>query len=231
MINPKSELTPFLSRMEPLLREMLDRLGATEFRPDPIGGLKYSRATSIISSAYKRHGQLLGRAILERLKDCSRFQVWTEESLKLSNESARELARGLPIEAYRTIRLAYGDRETSIPVDIMVHEPGRRLITAYNVKRGNGSFDAGKRRLIVGELLRTQMVLASYARSLGLEVDEARARIVFYYGLRSVPEPYSLVAAELDDHFEFPVIEAVETVNDLFRDGLHAMIDSTPGLA
>lgn len=229
MISPQSELTPFLNRMEPLLLEMLTRLGETEFRPDPIGGVKYSRATSIMSSAYKRHGQLLGRAILERLKDCHRFQVWAEDSLKLSHESARELARGLPLNAYRRIQLAYGDRETSIPVDIIVYEAGRRRITAYNVKRGNGAYDAGKRRLIIGELMRTQMVLASYAGSLGLEVDEAQAHIVFYYGLRSVPAPYSLVAAELDDHFDFPVVAATEAVNDLFRDRLYAMIDATPG--
>lgn len=220
-----TDLEPFLVRMAPTLTAALARLADTRFRTDPIGGDKYSRATSIISSAYKRHGQILGRALLERLKDCDRFQVWTEDAFKLAPSSRAELQRGMPATAYREIALPYGEQEQAIPVDLIVHDSARRTIRSYNIKRGNGAYDAGKKRLILHELLRVQMHLAGYARSMGYAVDAAEARIVFYYGLRSIPEPFSLVGEDLDAHFQFPVQDAMEAVNDQFRDGLHALIE------
>lgn len=211
--------------MAPTLSAALARLAETRFRTDPIGGDRYSRATSIISSAYKRHGQILGRALLERLKDCDRFQVWTEDAFKLGAASRGELQRGLPPTAYREVVLPYGEQDQVIPVDLIVYDAAMRTIRSYNVKRGNGAYDAGKKRLILNELLRTQMHLAGYAASMGHPVDKAEAQIVFYYGLRSIPEPFSLTADDLDAHFHFPVREALEAVNDAFRDGLHALIE------
>lgn len=220
-----SELEPFLVRMAPTLSAALAKLADTRFRTDPIGGDKYSRATSIISSAYKRHGQILGRALLERLKDCDRFQVWTEDAFKLATSSRTELQRGMPATAYREVALTYGEQEQAIPVDLIVHDAAARTIRSYNVKRGNGAYDAGKKRLILNELLRVQMHLAGYARTMGFAVETAEAHIIFYYGLRSIPEPFSLIAEDLDEHFGFPVVEAMEAVNDQFRDGLHALIE------
>jgi hypothetical protein len=219
------DLAPFMARMAPVIDATLKNLAAAEFRADPIGGVKYSRATSIISSAYKRHGQVLGRALLERLKDCERLRVWTEDGFKISNASAAELRRALPPAAYRDVQLPYGEQERSIPVDLMVHDTVARSLRSYNVKRGNGSYDAGKRRLILGELLRTQMLLSGYAGSLGLDATSAESYAVFYYGVRSVPEPFSLVAGDLDDHFAFPVVDAIEAVNDRLRAGLYRLID------
>jgi hypothetical protein len=223
-----SNLASFLTRMQPTLESALAKLASTKFREDPIGGAKYSRATSIISSAYKRHGQILGRALLERLKDCGHLNVWTEDNFKLSPASAFELQKALPPESYRRISLPYGEQTQVIPIDLIAHDTKSRTIRSYNVKRGNGSYDAGKRRLIFNELLRTQTLLGGYAKSIGVDVDRAEAFIVFYYGLRSIPEPYSLVANDLDEHFQFPVFIALEAVNRQFRDRLYAMIENAP---
>jgi len=220
------DLDAFSERMWPTLDAALAKLAATSFRSDPIGGERYSRATSIISSAYKRHGQILGRALLERLKDCARFQVWTEDAFKFGPASRLELQKAMPPLAYRDISLPYGEAEQSIPVDLIVYDTGDGSVRSYNVKRGNGVYDAGKKRLIQQELLRTQMHLRDYARSMGATVDRAHAHIIFYYGLRSIPEPWSLIAEELDAHFGFPVEAAIEAVNDRFRSGLHALIEA-----
>lgn len=221
-------LTPFLNRMQPTLEATLARLARTKFREDPIGGAKYSRATSIISSAYKRHGQILGRALLERLKDCGRFNVWTEDSFKLSLASASELQRGLPPQSYRQVTLPYGDKDQVIPIDIIAYDTENKTIRSYNVKRGNGAYDAGKRRLLLSELLRTQMHLGEYARSVDINADSAESFVVFYYGLCSAPAPYSLVADGLDEHFKFPVVSALEAVNHEFRDRLYRLIECRP---
>ena len=50
-------------RVKPLVDETVRRLAIKAFRSDPIAGSKYARATSIVSSAYKRHGKILEAAI------------------------------------------------------------------------------------------------------------------------------------------------------------------------
>lgn len=219
------ELAIYLERLRPLVDDTIEKLAATSFREDPIGGKRYSRATSIISSAYKRHGQILERAIVERLRDCARLDVWREDEFKLSPDSLTQLRIDDKIEACLRRELPYGEAERSVPIDMVVFDQASRTLRTYNVKRGNGSYDAGKRRMILGELLRINMLLMDYGRQLGLDPEVAEARIIFYYGLRSIPEPLSLVGDELDEHFDFPVVLAVKAVNAYFKRKLHALIE------
>jgi len=220
-----SNTNSVLERMRPMIDDAIQKLRQTAFRDDPIGGRKYSRATSIISSAYKRHGQILDMTLLETLKECAHFRVWRDDEFKLSQESLNALHVHQRIEKCTRIRLEYGDRERTIPVDIIVHDQEKRTLRSYNVKRGNGSYDGGKRRIILGDLLRTHMVLLDYGRKMGIEANVAEARIIFYYGLLSIPKPLALAGDELDVHFGFPVHETIETVNDYFRRQLHALIE------
>ena len=216
----------YLEKVVPVIDESIRRLAETEFREDPIGGLKYSRATSIISSAYKRHGQILGTAILECLKSNPRLSVWHEEAFKLSGESLSKLRELMRIEPCLRLKLRYGECEKVCPLDVVVYDAAAKTLRSYNVKRGNGAYDAGKKKLIQDELLRVNMLLEDYGRQLGLTVAAAEAKIIFYYGLRSISEPLSLVAEELDDHFGMSVRAPVEAANDYFRTRLHELIES-----
>ncbi len=215
-----------LERLRPFVDGMIERLASTRFREDPIAGRKYSRATSIISSAYKRHGKILERALLEALKDRASFQVWQEDAFKLSHESLKQLRIHDRVEKCLTIDLPYGECERTTLIDVVVFDEREGTLRSYNVKRGNGSYDAGKRRAILGELLRTNMLLRDYGRKAGFEPTVAEARIIFYYGLRSIPEPMSLIGNELDEHFGFHVRESIEAVNSYFTDRLHALIEA-----
>jgi hypothetical protein len=225
-VDRELELAHFMESLRPLVDDTIEKLGQTKFREDPIGGRKYSRATSIISSSYKRHGQILGEALLEKLKECSRYQVWREDAFRLSSKSLQELREHEVLEKCLTIKLPYGETEKTIPVDVIVFDKEARTLRSYNVKRGNGSYDAGKRRIITGELLRTNMLLLDYGRSMGVDSSKAEARIIFYYGLRSVAEPLSLVGEDLNEHFRFPVLEAVEAINEYFREKLYQLIET-----
>jgi hypothetical protein len=53
-----------------------------------------------------------------------------------------------------------------------------------------------------------------------------KSKIIFYYGVRSIPRPWSLVKGELDEHFGFPVVEKIEQANEYFRTRLHALLDA-----
>ena len=52
--------------------------------------------------------------------------------------------------------------------------------------------------------------------------------IIFYYGLLSLPKPLAIAGEELDEHFSFPIVEAIEAVNDYFRRRLYALIEEEP---
>src|SRR5215213_8197514 len=64
--------------LDPLVEATINRLNRKRFQPDPIAGEHFSRIVSIMSSAYKRHGHILERAILEQLKTCPDLQVWND---------------------------------------------------------------------------------------------------------------------------------------------------------
>lgn len=224
-VPPSAELENYFERMRPTVDDTINRLGAARFREDPIAGRKYSRATSIISSAYKRHGAILQRALLERLKDCARLRVWTEDDFKLSHDSLRQVRVAERLEYLLQTQLPYGDRERSVRVDILVFDEARRSLNAYNVKRGNGSYDGGKRRIIHEELVRTHMLLSDYGRRIGLTPEATQTHIIFYYGLLSLPPPMAISGEDLDEHFQFPVREAIEFVNSYFVAQLSALIE------
>jgi len=88
-----------------------------------------------------------------------------------------------------------------------------QTLRAYEVKRGNGQFDAGKIRSIRRDLLCAQVLLKSYGE-------------VFNYGIRSIPKPWSLVKEELDEHFGYPVTPKIEQANDYFRAKLHELLEA-----
>jgi hypothetical protein len=52
-----------MERVAPVVDATIAALSETQFIDDPIAGVKYSRATSIISSAYKRHQLALLRGL------------------------------------------------------------------------------------------------------------------------------------------------------------------------
>lgn len=220
-----TELESFVERLTPLVDDTIEKLGDASFREDPIAGKKYSRATSIMSSAYKRHGQILDHALLERLKDCSRLRVWAEPDFRLSYESLQELQSGKSSSQLMRTQLPYGDKERSISFDLVVYDRDKLDLRCYNVKRGNGAYDGGKRKIIQAELTRAHMLLTDYGRAVGISARNSHAHVVFYYGVMSLPSPWSIAGNELDAHFDFPVHAAIEAVNRYFIDRLHRLVE------
>src|SRR5215831_5923618 len=54
-----------LELLKPEIEKTIKGLDSKNFPPDPIAGPHFSKITSVMSSAYKRHGYILERAILE----------------------------------------------------------------------------------------------------------------------------------------------------------------------
>src|ERR1700724_2992201 len=183
----------FMERVTPVVDDTIKARAKTKFVQDPVAGTKYSRATSIISSAYKRNRRILETALRESLRESNRHKVWQEDAFRVPR-AADALVGSQSEDACRQSSLPYGDSVRTIQVDMVAFDSADQTIRAYEVKRGNGQFDAGKIRSIKRDLLCVQVLLKSYGVELAkLKPVAAESRIIFYFGVRSIPRPWSLV--------------------------------------
>lgn len=220
------DTTPLLEKMAPLIDVTIRKLSEKKFKPDPIMGAHFSRQTSLLGSAQKRHGFILERAILETLKCYPQFEAWEDSIFSVSNlaDSLVISSEDRPANLIET-NTPYPDKpDRTLQIDLMVYDRPNKTLRSYEIKRGNGLHDAGKRRQILRDLLCTQVLLKSYGENRGLEVSIARSHIIFYYGDCSIKKPFSLTKDELNDHFGVSVLEPVEMVNDMYRKRLFEIL-------
>ncbi len=216
-----------LETLEPEIDKTIAALAMKNFRVDPLAGGKYSKIVSMLSSAYKRHGFILERAILEAVKRNPDLEIWDDFEFQVSNSADHMVDSILKnhTDAFHT-EMPYGVGHRTLQVDLIAFNKVTGHVSSYEVKRGNGLHDAGKKRSILRDLLCQQVLMKSYANSQGFEAKTASVHIIFYYGQCSIKKPFSLVRDELDDHFGCAVVEQVEKVNDAFKSRLHAMLEA-----
>jgi hypothetical protein len=114
----------FMERLALVVDDTIRMLAEVKFVEDPIAGVRYSRATSIISSAYKRHGRILEFALRESLRDSNRHK-WHDEAFKVSHE-ADVLAQTQDWVACRQTTLPYGNTFRTLQVDMVAYDGATR---------------------------------------------------------------------------------------------------------
>ncbi len=217
-----------LDVLRPQVDTTIDALAATEFRVDPIAGALFSRVVSVLSSAYKRHGTIIENAICECLKTNDRYEVWRVERFGIQQQAVTTVAAAQnnpgSLDNTHIPYIGDGNGETQIQIDAVVFDRETEVVSAYEIKRGNGHFDAGKQRSIKRDALLAKILLKSHAEQKGLPAADTKSHVIFYYGIRSIPAPIGLIGEELDDHFGMPIWEPVETVNAYYRSRLFEII-------
>ncbi len=219
---------PLLNQMRPEVDATITALAEVNFRPDPIAGVLFSRVVSVLSSAYKRHGSIIESAIVRCLNADERYEVWNVNRFGVQQQASTTVAAaGNDPATLDHTHLPYvgdGEGDNQIQIDAVVFDRETQIVSSYEIKRGNGNFDAGKRRSMRREALLSKILLRDHCRQHGFEAHDSRAHVVFYYGLRSIQAPMGLIGEELDEHFGIPVWEPVETVNTYFRSRLFEII-------
>ena len=211
--------------LEPEIEATIQRLNIKKFHPDPISGPKFSRIVSVMSSAYKRHGLILERAILEQLKTRPELTVWTDEEFQVP-PNADLIATGA-IKNPSSIsgnELSYCPGGRTLQVDAIVYHNETHTLRAYEIKRGFGNHDSQKKGAIMRNALCVQLLLRSYGQSKDLDPASVSSHVIFYYGKLSVRPPIGIKGNELDEHFGFPCREAVEKVNEPFGERFRACL-------
>ena len=92
-------------RVKPLVHETVRRLAVNDFRDDPIAGTHYARATSIVSSADKRHGKILEAALFERLRDNNRLSVSSDPTFAISTAADALVGSSSLADCFRTLQI------------------------------------------------------------------------------------------------------------------------------
>ena len=207
----------------------LQSLRRVRFTPDPLFPT-HSLRRQIEGSAIKRHGGLIEAAIIEALTLEADYQLWNEPRFYISTAADHVVQSQEPKEIALT-HLPYGHECRSLQIDLMAYSRSRRRLGAYEIKRGLGRHDSSKLRSMRRDLFAVQTVLASYGiRERRVIVDEAISRVIFYYGARSLPAAWSLVGAELDEHFGCCIRRLVEEMTDYFRVRLEDLIEGIDDL-
>lgn len=211
--------------LKPEVEATIQRLNEKKFRPDPVAGEHFSKIVSVMSSAYKRHGFIIERAILEQLRLNPKLEVWEDREFQVPSTADHivDSAIGQPEHIFGS-ETGYRPGNRTLQVDAIVYDKKTKVIRGYEIKRGSGLHDAGKRRSILRDLLCMQVLLKSYGQTRGLEVSDARAHIIFYYGQCSIKKPFSLTRDELDEHFGCDVVGPVEDVNAYFKERLFSIL-------
>src|SRR5262245_40202311 len=111
-------MATFMERVAPVVDESIRALARTKFIEDPVAGSRHSRNTSIISSAYKRHGRILETALRESLTDSNRHKVWKDDAFRVSR-AADALVGAQNEEACRNSELPYGETVRTVQVDMI----------------------------------------------------------------------------------------------------------------
>jgi hypothetical protein len=155
--------------------------------------------------------------------------VWQESNFRVSTAADALIASLIGKsneDSCRQSSLPYGERARPLQIDMMAFDEADQTMRAYEVKRGNGQFDAGKIRSIKRDLMCVQVLLKSYGETANVKPVAAEAKIIFYYGMRSIPRPWSLIRGEMDEHFGFPIVEKVEQANAYFQERLHSLLEA-----
>lgn len=201
----------------------VERLLSRKFTDDPLFPGQLSKIASVVGSAYKRHGFILEQALLHRLAQNDNFDVWEEKAFSVSSSAEQLVGTFFDHEDHAVLsNLPYlsdpKDSIRTIQIDLMVYNKANKNLISYEVKRGNGTHDAGKKRNMRRDLMIQQTLLKSYGEQKGYDVATVDSKMIFYYGQCSLPKPHSLTGDELDDHFGFKVLEFVEAANKIFSD-------------
>lgn len=219
---------PLLDVLKPRVDATIDALSGTEFRVDPIAGSLFSHLVSVLSSSYKRHGTIIENAIYECLRASDRYEVWQVDNFGIQQQALTTVAAAEnDPDSLEDTHLPYvgdGNGNSKLQIDAVVFDRETNIVSAYEIKRGNGHIDAGKQRSIKRDALLAKILLKSHSEQRGFEPQATRTHVIFYYGMRSISVPIGLIGEELDEHFGMPIWEPVETVNAYYRRRLFEII-------
>ena len=215
--------------MKPIVDTTIKRLSEKKFKIDPIAGDKLSKTTSIMSSSYKRHGTIIETAFLHKLNSFDHIEAWEEKHFKVSRQAntfaSQENIKSLDFT--KGTLLPYGEEYDTLQIDLIVHDRKHKTLKAYDIKRGFGKHDAGKTISLRRALISTHILLRNYGKTKSITVksENCEAKLICYYGEKTLPSPLSIDKDEIDKHFKVSILKDIESINQYYKEKLNELIE------
>ena len=98
---------------------------------------------------------------------------------------------------------------------------------AYDIKRGFGKHDAGKTISLKRALISTHILLRNYGKTKSITVksENCEAKLICYYGEKTLPSPLSIDKDEIDKHFKVSILKDIESINQYYKEKLNELIE------
>jgi hypothetical protein len=133
-------LAPVYAEVDATMR----RLAAKQFQVGPVVEGRYSRITSIVSSAYKRHGGIIERAFAAALRESPHLTVWEDPVFRVS-AAVERLADSDATAMGNLLRYGGQDYVRTLQIDFLVFDDRSGRLGGYECKRGFGYHDSDKK--------------------------------------------------------------------------------------
>jgi len=190
---------------------------------DPLIGPEFSRMFSFAGLLMQRHGLLIQRMLADILASSGRFEVLMEAPIPITAAALDLLASENSEKDLSSIKLKSDSRvERSVMVDIIVIDEDKRWAGVYDVKRGNGETTWKTRKPIENDLRAARLVLRSYLKKLGHDIDHVDSAVIDYYGSSGFPRNIKINGNELDRHFGVPIASKIDSMTAALREEAHA---------
>ena len=204
----------------------INALNKKSFEPDPIAGAHFSKITSVMSSAYKRHGLIIEQSVLQSVLANPDFDAWEDKAFPVSAaaDSVASNFMAAPEQAVSSGLAFEATGSRTLQIDLVAYNKATKHLSIYEIKRGSGLHDAGKKRQILRDVICMELLAKSYGEARGYEVTSSRAHVIFSYGKCSIKAPYALTGEDLNEHFGYNLKGDVEAANELFKKRLFEIL-------
>jgi hypothetical protein len=218
-----SSATEINDSLNKAAREAVKAAIEADHAVDPLFRPEVSRLVSAYTSAAKRHGPLIERAIGDCLESAG-CTVFRNLGVPVT-QGALELAEShdCAMTATRPIRFVDGKIASFVDIDILAIDEEREVAWALSIKRGGGATETKKRRAIERDLMALRLNLGSYLRQQGYSrVTTAHAFVVDYLGSAGFSKAITLTREKIDAIFGLPIMASIDAMTQAMKTALDA---------
>ncbi len=220
-----SSLTSSTSQLVPLPVSLIASIeravtGAlqADFAHDPLLGIGLGSFNSVLSSAVKRHGGVVEEAICYALESSGRYIVLRQVEMPITDAAEALVASNSSKNLSGFVTTAFGPHRRVAYFDMIAIDTETGCATVVEIKRGSGTTEVKKRKLIERDLQCARLQLRSFLQPrYGCELNAYNSVLIDYYGRSGFPAALTVTREGIDALFGVPVMHLVDGVTARFR--------------
>jgi hypothetical protein len=194
-----------------------------DFKPDPLFSPEFSRLISASTSAAKRHGPLIEKAIAGELERAP-MTVLRNVAVPIT-EGGLAMSESRDYSTLVNKQIDFDDKRIAdvVDIDILAIDESNGWAGAFSVKRGGGLTEPRKRKANERELRALNFTLASWLRHKGYRtVETATAAVIDYLGQSGFSKDLTIDRDAIDEFFGLPIVAGIDAMTAAMSEALNS---------